>query len=353
MTIQWLSAAETPLDDLTWSPRGAEQWLQAPGSRHVLPGTDWLVHEVELTDLQPGAEYRFRIPGNPAVHAFRTAPAEGPITFIDGGDVYRERLDARIYVEAAAFDPSFVVVGGDIVYDNGSTGNARRWYRWLRHWQEHMVRSDGCLIPMIVAVGNHEVAGGFGREPEDAPLFYALFAFPGPGGRGVLDLGEQMSLFVLDSGHTHPVEGAQAEWLEAAMAERAGVPHLFASYHVPAYPSHRGYGTGESAVIRDHWAPIFERHGLDVAFEHHDHAYKRTHPIRAGQVDPGGVLYLGDGAWGVPPRSVHDAARTWYLARAEAVNHFIVTTVDGEERRHLAVDARGVPFDEVPGPGPR
>jgi hypothetical protein len=116
---------------------------------------------------------------------------------------------------------------------------------------------------------------------------------------------------------------------------------------VPAFPSHRNFRGSESAVIRRHWVPIFERHGLDVAFEHHDHAYKRTHLIRKERVDPGGVLYLGDGAWGVAPRSVHDPARTWYLARAEPVNHFIVTTIRGEERIHLAVDAHGRVFDEV------
>jgi hypothetical protein len=347
MTIHWLSSGDALLGDLTWSPRGAEQWSSAAGEHHVLPGTDWLVHEVELTGLRPGGEYRFRLADQPEEYAFRTVPAEGPITFIDGGDVYRERLEVRIYEQAARFDPSFVVVGGDIVYDGGHSGNARRWYRWLRHWQEHMVGSDGCLIPMIVAIGNHEVAGGFGQVPEDAPHFYSLFAFPGPRGYGVLDIGGVMSLFVLDSGHTHPVEGEQAQWLAEAIAQRAAVPHLFATYHVPAFPSHRNFRGSESAVIRRHWVPIFERHGLDVAFEHHDHAYKRTHLIRKERVDPGGVLYLGDGAWGVAPRSVHDPARTWYLARAEPVNHFIVTTIRGEERIHLAVDAHGRVFDEV------
>jgi hypothetical protein len=60
------------------------------------------------------------------------------------------------------------------------------------------------------------------------------------------------------------------------------VPHLFPVYHVPGYPSVRAFDGATSAQVREHWAPLFERAGVRVAFENHDHAYKRTHPIRAG-----------------------------------------------------------------------
>ena len=42
--------------------------------------------------------------------------------------------------------------------------------------------------------------------------------------------------------------------------------------------------------------PLFDNYHLTAAFEHHDHAFKRTHLLRANQTDPGGTLYLGDGS---------------------------------------------------------
>ena len=67
--------------------------------------------------------------------------------------------------------------------------------------------------------------------------------------------------------------------------------------------------------------------------------------IRNGTIDPEGVLYLGDGAWGAKLRSVHSAADTWYLDRAESIRHVIVVTIHGDERRFEAVDQDGAVFD--------
>ncbi len=73
--------------------------------------------------------------------------------------------------------------------------------------------------------------------------------------------------------------------------------------HVPAYPSYRAIeganaGTGTGAEQREHWCPLFERYSVDVVLEHHDHTFKRSHPLTNGMKDKNGVLYLGDGSWG-------------------------------------------------------
>jgi hypothetical protein len=276
------------------------------------------------------------------------ADAEEPITFVVGGDVYRAEFDRRVYDQAARRDPMFVWIGGDIVYDNGEPDRVSRWFHWLNAWEELMVTSDGRLIPMIVTIGNHEVLGRFDKTPAEAPFFYSLFAWPGPQGCGVLDFGGYMSIVGLDTGHTHPIAGAQTEWLQRTLAERSEVEHLFAVYHVPAYPSVRSFDGGKSPLIRQHWIPVFDRWGVDVVYENHEHSYKRTPLIRGGQLDREGILYLGDGAWGAPPRVVHDPQDTWYLLRAESVNHMIVTTIHGATRRHEAVNELGEVFDSYP-----
>ena len=45
------------------------------------------------------------------------------------------------------------------------------------------------------------------------------------------------------------------------------------------WPSVRGGGQ-PARNIKDHWITLFEQHGVRLAFENHDHAYKRTYPIR-------------------------------------------------------------------------
>src|SRR5262249_15509426 len=148
---------------------------------------------------------------------------------------------------------------------------------------------------------------------------------PGKPGYNVLDFGNYMSIFLLDSGHTNPVGGKQAEWLAKMMQVRKDTPHKFALYHVPAYPSVHKIDKEIGAEIRKFWVPSFDTYHLTAAFENHEHAYKRTHPLLAGMIVADGVVYVGDGGWGVKnpraPRRVHEKS---YLANALSARHFLV-----------------------------
>ncbi len=50
---------------------------------------------------------------------------------------------------------------------------------------------------------------------------------------------------------------------------------------VAAYPGVRDINDPLSKLIRDLWTPLFEEAGIRLAFEHHEHAFKVTHPMRA------------------------------------------------------------------------
>ncbi len=123
-----------------------------------------------------------------------------------------------------------------------------------------------------------------------------------------LDFGDYLSLVLLDTGHISKIDGEQTAWLDKTLVERADRPHLFVANHVPAYPSFRDFEENilepwTGALNRKHWVPLFERHNVDVVLEHHDHTFKRTHPLKDGVADAGGVLYLGDGSWGMVRQS--------------------------------------------------
>lgn len=350
MTIHWLSDPADTTNAVRFGARDAELAGAVDGTSRALPHTSMLVHTVELTDLEPGEDYSFQIDGRDERHGFRTMPADTsePITFVAGGDVYGAYFAGTICRQVAKRDPAFVVLGGDIAYCNGEAQYVTRWYGFLGAWQDLVRGADGRLIPIVAAIGNHEVNGRFDQTPDKATFFHALFAFPGPPSYNALDFGDYLSFICLDSGHTNPIGGVQTQWLDSTLAARRDVPLVMAVYHVPAYPSVRSLDGRYSAAIRGHWTTLFDKYGLEAAFENHDHAYKRTPRITDGKPDPEGVLYLGDGGWGAEIRATHDPEATWYLDRAESRAHFIEVTLHHDRASYRAIDDEGVVFDECP-----
>jgi acid phosphatase type 7 len=355
MTVQWHTLDEAPTR-LQFRTTNAPNWRAASGTSTTLPKSQRDVHTIELTGLSPRTDYEFRFGEGGRIFKFRTMPRDltEPVRFISGGDVYHQREWMDLMNKLAAnLDPAFVVIGGDLAYSferANTPENMERWDAYFDSWKKQAVTPDGRLIPMLVTIGNHEVQGFYGQTPAQAAAYYALFAMPGSRGYNVLDFGNYMSLILLDSDHTRPVEGEQTAWLKKTLADRRRVPHVFPVYHVPAYPSFRSYDEGESgkisARIREQWCPLFDKYGVNLAFENHDHTFKRTHPIRAGKIDPRGVVYLGDGAWGVGVRKPDPAPR-WYIARADAIRHFYLVTLHREARHVMAVDELGRIIDEV------
>ncbi|MCC5806993.1 MAG: metallophosphoesterase [Opitutales bacterium] len=320
------------------------------------------VQRIELTDLKPGTDYRFRAGVDGPEFGFRTMPTDltHPLRIAVGGDTrHTQEWMERTNRVAMRYSPDFIIWGGDFAYADGLAARIYRWEEWFDALDRTLIDEDGRIVPIVGAIGNHEVQRGYYTnhadfEPTDewrlrvSPYFYQLFAFPGHPGYATLDFGEYMSLIILDTDHTNPVEGEQTEWLEKALGERAHLPHVFPVYHVPGFPSHRDFMGRTSVRIREHWVPLFESHDIAVAFENHDHTYKRTVPIRDGEQHPRGVVYLGDGAWGVGVRSVHDPAETWYLERADSQRHAIIMTLHGTHRHFLVVNEDGEVIDEYP-----
>ena len=358
MTVQWISGLEDTNDDVYYCREGGSSWTIALGSHQPMPENEpYLIHKSELHGLTPGASYIFKTGDWAAPNRkFRTMPKDmgEAIRFVVGGDMYHSKLDFLIETnrQAAKTDPHFALVGGDIAYAAGkSPGKSppekkKRWLAWLMAWSQYMVTPEGYLIPMVPAIGNHDVNGGYGQSPDQAKFFYALFAFPGMQGYNVLDFGQYMSVVVLDSAHTHPIPGGQTLWLYRTLEERAARPYKFALYHVPAYPCVRKFEEGHSRQVREFWVPIFDYFGLTAAFENHDHAYKRTYPISRGHIDPSGVLYLGDGGWAVKrPRKPNKAGSVWYLAKTVSARNFVLVTLQGSARSYTAFDSKGNVID--------
>lgn len=328
--------------------------FEAEGAQTRISGlrTTRTIHHVTLTGLQPGTQYYFVAGsddgGYTKERSFRTiGDDDSPIRFVTGGDMGATKLTRRLLGVAGEQDPDFAVVGGDIAYANGELKNYRLWDNWFRNWDELMRTSDGRMIPVLAAIGNHEVNDLDSSDPvKRAPFYYTYFASQTGGTYFDRNFGRNMALITLDTGHIAPHDGDQASWLDETLAGLDGTPFTFAVYHVPLYPSHRDYESSGSAAGRMHWAPLFDQYGLAAAFENHDHTMKRTKPLTNNEVAPDGVLYLGDGSWGVVPREV-DAERRWYEEVAMGVGHVWVVDVTSDRATYRALDADGELLDET------
>ncbi len=346
VTIQWVAPPSKVVPQIHYKPALGAILRTAKVTTRTFPLTELLIYRCELTELESDGEYEFQIDGRSPLYRFRTMPAKSTnaIQFVSGGDSGANAHALRTNALAAAQDPRFVLFGGDLAYENGVAPEV--FIKFLQNYHATMWDSAGRLIPMIACIGNHEVGNIYNASRELGPFFFSVF-----GGLfaersfGVFDIGDYLSLVLLDSGHVAPVAGEQTDWLERTLKERVDRPHLIAVNHVPAYPSNRTpyashgeAGTGDDQ--RTHWCPLFERFKVDLVLEHHDHAFKRTHPLTNGHFDRYGVIYLGDGSWGKLQPQFNQIERP-YLASFDAAYHLSVHRLEGDRRFHVALAENG------------
>lgn len=287
------------------------------------------LHHVELKNLAPNTTYYFVVGNKKGGYSeekiFTSLPVDSDyFHFVQGGDWELTPLSCDIAKRAAAQNPMAVLLGGDYPSWAHHLSDYKKWDEWLDQYSRIMVRKDQSMIPMVLAIGNHEVEGGFSQDPEKAPFFLHYFQ-QNPERKTYFSrlFGKDIVLFVLDSGHVASHHGEQLQWLEQEMKRYKNLPVKLAMYHVPLYPSVR-FATKDliyhafyqfftlqnkndiaqkllspySGEGKTYWLPLFDKYQLTAAFEHHDQALKRTFPLRYDQIHPMGTCYLGDGGWG-------------------------------------------------------
>ena len=365
VSVDWHLAPGTDVESVRVRGPGIAGWRVVRGTRFPFPHSTRTVRRARIDGLRPDATYELRL-GDLPVRRYRTLPARltRPVRFAAGGDTQAD--DARfgsINRMVARHDVDFVVIGGDLAYSNGDPRLVRREEEWFETVSRTLVTADGRLIPVVAGIGNHEVFSerdttaatrrmidSTGVRPGDATYYRVLHAHARERQYGAIDVGDYLSLVLLNTAHTAPVGGAQTAWLRTALGARPAVPYLFPVYHVPGYPSVRAFDGATSAQVRTHWAPLFEQAGVRAAFENHDHAYKRTPPLRAGRRDTAGVVYVGDGAWGAGARPIgrdHRGEPAWYLERSASVNHAILVTLDRSAARLTVLDSADTVVDSL------
>lgn len=332
------------------------------------------MHAVTFTDLEPETQYVYRVgslrtEGATDEYAWsewfqmRTAAKftgkVAPLRFVYVGDAQNDvkshwsRLIRESYRDAPRM--TFMLHAGDLV----NRGNQdHEWGQWF-----HAGDFIFATVPQLAIPGNHEY---------DVDLFAAKlldktrrqlsrrwaqrFEFPQNGPEGAteniyyVDV-QGVRLIGLDS-NVDPEP--QAKWLEGVLKENPN-RWTIVTHHHPIYSTSRGR---DNPALRKYWQPLYEKYGVDLVLQGHDHSYGRSEPLAVHEHEhnePTGLTVAGkhDGPVYVVsvsgpkmyPLKDYPEGENPFEKHLEGTQLYQVIEIEHGELRYEAKSATGKLFD--------
>ena len=308
-------------------------------------------HRADVDGLTPGTLYMFRVQGKGTWSGWRqlrTGGAAGTaLSLLYFGDTQNKNLShvSRVVREAMrhAPDATLTVFAGDLVSEAVDNDEWGEWFEATGDLPDVML--------VAPAIGNHEYRELFEDTPQERRELGAGwtrgFALPGNGAEGeqvrettywfdaqgvrfvVLDGTSALDLGTVD---------AQAQWLDRVLSHNPQ-PWTIALVHQPMYSPR---GRGASDRLRAAWAPVFDRHGVDLVLQGHDHTYGRRGGDNPNRALPQYVVSVA----GPKQYRLSEAAKSSMNPTAEDTQLFQVLRVDGKQLRYQARTATGRLYDD-------
>lgn len=312
--------------------------------------TDKVIKWFSLMELDPDTIYEVRLESDEKTYTFRTLPEtnERDIRVAFTSDVTHDgnTMDRNLAKGALAdYNPDLICLVGDIAHADGV--KVSRWNTFWGAWFNHAYTKDGHMIPILSTLGNHD---GFTDRGQlwyfdnvniNIPYFYNFFPrYENDKSYGVIDVGDYLSIIMLDGGHSVPVAGEQTTWLENVLQQRMDRIVIPAMHYSP-YPAVYGYDDGEwvAPYMRQLWTPLFKQHDIKVAYTGHNHVFSVTPFVSGDSLDEDGTIYIGQGAsFGTDLRVVTNSGEWWVedSGDGEYYRHFVAMTV---QQNNLKVEA--------------
>ncbi|WP_426732447.1 metallophosphoesterase [Myxococcus faecalis] len=291
-------------------------------------------HAVKLEGLRPGQSYGYSVEACGSVtglRTFRTASAPGTprVRFTTMGD-FGTGGSAQSKVMAAMNKPEwrgeFLVALGDNAYASGTD----------QEFQDRMFKPMAALlreVPVFPVLGNHEYVTSQGQPYLDN--FYLPANNPAKSERYYSFDWGNVHFVALDSNCAIGMASsdrcsasAQQAWAEQDLAA-SKLPWKVVFFHHPAWSSGEH---GSQLTVRRAYAPMFEKHGVDLVLTGHDHNYERSKPMKGDAVAPSGtrgIPYVVVGSGGATLRSFPSSQPSWTALRDNQVYGFMDVIVDG------------------------
>ena len=292
------------------------------------------IHEVRLTGLMEGKTYDYRVRYGKVVlpaARFTTAPTPGTKNwrFVVYGDS-RTNPDthAKNVRQILSLKPGFVLNTGDLV------SQGKVYEQWKEQYFDPL-RGLAEHVPLFPCLGNHE---------QNADHYYNYISVPDENHESYysFDYANAHIISLNSNSKDAPFEHGQAqtEWLIKDLEAHGDAQWKIVFFHHPLFRCHPTRGITQQRWV---WQPIFDKYGVDLVFNGHDHYYQRTYAIGnyTGE-NRRGVYHVisgggGAGTYPVVPK-IHAAAR-------RRVHHVTVLDVMDDRMVGRAIDIDGNVFD--------
>lgn len=303
-------------------------------------------HEARFTLLRPGTLHAYRV-GDGTTWSewfhFRTADAESaPFEFIYLGDAQNDIRSLWSRAIRAAFMDAprarFILHAGDLVNVGESDSEWGDWFgagAWLN-----------AMIPQVPAAGNHEYGRLNRDDPRELSKFWRpQFALPEDGPEGLAETVysfdyQGMRVIVLNSQRSDLLT-EQAAWLEARLKVNKNRWTVVAFHH----PVFSLATDRDNPAIRAAWKPLFDKYGVDLVLQGHDHTYGRGENAGEGapRRDDAGTVYVvsvsGPKMYEIGP------GREWATRAGANLQLYQVISVSQQSLRYEARTVTGQLFD--------
>jgi len=290
MAVAWRTSTDAPHGfaqraAATHGPELRDRAVTIPARTEAHP-TDLgpsLCHAAEFADLEPATVYAYRVGDGTnwsEWFQFETASAvPARFQFVHFGDAQNDILSmwSRVVREAGRHAPHsrLMIHSGDLV---NAGENDAQWGEWFRAGSFLHAQ-----IPSLPIPGNHEyvkVGEGDAAISRLSHHWRRQFSLPENGPEGL-----EETCCSLVYGDTRIVAlnsneklAEQAAWLDELLA-RDRRRWVVCSFHHPIFSAAKNR---DNAVLRAAWKPIFDRHGVDLVLQGHDHVYGRTGLVPSG-----------------------------------------------------------------------
>lgn len=341
------------------------------------------IHWVEITDLEPDTVYQFKIEEDEVniTRKFKTFPSDltngRTLKLAHASDPHFKHsmtepfqyfepiCDAMGGKNEDGFDADIIIGGGDYTIDDGREGleYTIAWIEFLKTIQDKFVSSDGCMIPFVPVVGNHDTR----RQKDDevglgnSANYERMFAFPTQdinevdlAGYGHLEFGDYLQLLILDSGWLSGDSGKNRVFVEEYIDDSK--THIIPINHVPMYSFREGNYTQQQALINAYEQTLINNN-VKLSLAGHNHNYKRTEPLIDGEIDSeNGIIHMGDGGWGhsrslsdpndlyIPDQIVKVAYENY---ESQDAGHFIGVEIHEDKLNVKSINTANIIFDEI------
>ncbi len=301
-------------------------------------------HFFVLTGLSPDTHYVYRVQAgdvDSGTRSFRTLPQDPErFRFLAFGDLRSQPQQFHMLSEAIVgheTDALFCVTTGDYPADG------RKYQLWMDQFFTPG-RDMLAFLPHWPCIGNHERTRLDNGKRDPASLYFSMFRFAGDRRTDWYrwDYGA-VTLLVLDSVSPMQKGSEQYAWLLGQL-ESPRRTFTVAAFHHPVFNS-GWHGRIDKQgrplekpirVAREEWRPLFEKYGVDLVLNGHDHCYERS--------ACNGVQYVVTGGAGAP---LYDSGLVPnpYQVKVLKTHHYCRITATPTRLTLEAVQPDGTVFD--------